>query len=427
MKPAFKNEPYGYIDTEIGRLAVYYTCLHDHREIEKEIKKNITEVKAYEYFLIMVKYICHKSENILDDKSKPHDPNLTNEDISKLSKESLNKIAELYLENNDHLYKEKITSTTTNEEGKQSTNITYGKIIHQINENEDKVEYLFRLICIEYNEMKEQFNKIFRNLGDISPFSKEIQNQIKSTFSLGKQLSDKYKEQFKNAFSSLGDISPFSKEIQNQIKSTFSLGKQLSDSFKDMHETQLKPPDIHEPYKNFDYASLAVSVEENRLKPFREIQQELQELIEYMRISNKTQTSIATEIKDSSDKSSRHSKTNILISIGIIILTSVIIGFSIYNSVESRKQNNINVSKIVEKLENIDSSVQNEKTISSKNHMQIEILNQKVDSLEKVNQSKTTKIKTMIFKIMNLNDSISTIKAELDSLNKINDIIKEKK
>ena len=414
MKSAFSDEPFGLITTELGELAIYPKCLRDDSRIEEDLKKDITKVEAYEYFKIMLKYISHKSDFQPEDKSKLYEPTLNSEDIDKLSQKSLNSIADLILKNNEYLYKELIRSEKTNEEGIKSVNYKLGKIRYKRKKNEDKVEYIFRLECIQYDEMKKQMDTIYKDISDTSPYSNELLERFKATSDLAKQLTEPMRRQLLNANKNLADSSPFSKSIQDQINSTRDLGKQLSDSYKHLLESQSISPLIQFPntYNNSTKEMLDLKMFKS---PFNNLQKEIQILIEYIRKSNDTQTSIATEIKSSSGSSTIFSKKNIGISVIIVILSLFTIGSSIYFSILASSQSQISSTQIITELKNINHSITAEKEKTQKYFYDTDQLKQELKTFESEIKKKNDIIDKMSLNINNLSDSIATLKSKTDT------------
>jgi len=416
MKSAFRDEPYGLIVTELGELAIYPKCLKDESRIEKELKKDITKVKSYEYFKTLLKYVSHKSDFQPEDKSKLYEPTLKSEDIEQLSQKSLNSIADLILKNSDYLYRENISLESTNEDGIITVNHKLGKIKYKQDKSEDKVEYYFRLVCIQYNDMKKQMEKIFKDISNVSPYSNELLEKLKSTADLAKQVSEPMRKQFLNLNKNFADISPFSKELQDQINSTRDLGKQLSNSYKDLLESQSISPSIQFP--NIVNTPDKEIVDFKLFKsPLINLQKEIQILIEYIRKSNETQTSIATEIKSSTESSTIFSKKNIIISVIIVILTLFTISSSLYFSIKAISQNQVSSSQIINELQEINKSVTSDKSKSQQYFEEIKQLKQEFKTLESEINKKNEEIDVMSVNIKTLSDSITTLKRKIDYQN----------
>ena len=221
------------------------------------------------------------------------------------------------------------------------------------------------------------------------------------------------RKQLLNLNKNFADISPFSKEIQNQINSTRDLGKQLSDSYKDLLESQSISSSIQFP--NIVPTPAKEIVDFKMFKsPLINLQKEIQILIEYIRKSNETQTSIATEIKSSSESSTIFSKKNIIISAIIVILTLFTIGSSIYFSIKASSQNQESSSQIITELREINKSVISEKTKSQQYFEEIDQLKQKFKTLESEIKKKNEEIEVMSFNIKTLSDSITTLNRKID-------------
>lgn len=346
----FKREKaYKILETSIGKIAVFGLTVGEQNSIKKDLKSELQDSDAEKFILTFVKYTCHKIDNLDDSKLKPQIVTLNQEDINSFNTNDLEEISKLYIENNEYLFRKSNLKTEKNEEGITVISMEYEGIEFPKLENETYREYLFRLMVEQENKLKKSFESSF---GSISNFSKQIQKSMLGTFSLGEQLSKTIK-----TFQSLNipKIEPLSVSVQPR----------------------------------FDLDKLTTQISENRLRPFNDLSEKLDELIdvnaesiEFMIEANKLQNRIAEEIKGSSDTSTRLSKRNIKISLIVLFVGILSFVFSIYSVRVSNKSSDGYTEKIVLGLDKIDKSIINENAI---NKRRLNDLENSLDSLIKQN------------------------------------------
>ena len=173
--------------------------------------------------------------------------------------------------------------------------IGYGETEYPKNENETYKQYLLRLSIIKDEELGKGIAKTISSImPEIKSFSNALGNSIKDTLSWGESLNK-----------TMESIRPIDrghtvKGIVSQIEATPILSK---DDLSDIGRLQ----------------------EQIRLRPFNEIENRLDQLIntsaqaaEFMIKANEIQTRIAGEIKYSSDETTKYSKRNIFLTVVVI-------------------------------------------------------------------------------------------------------------
>jgi len=186
----------------------------------------------------------------------------------------------------------------------------------------------------------------------------------------------------------------------------------------------IRPVDSH--FKQTDYSDIFVQQEKNRLKPFNNLADKLDELIDssaqvadFMVETNKLQAGIAKELKNSGDTAVRFSKINIAISCLVVFLTvcSLYMAYSVSKSSNEKELATRNatekyVNGIVKEINGLSMSILDDKAttqqntalfvkelkrISNSNILQLEKIiteqNQTLVEIKLTNEKNTEKIK----------------------------------
>lgn len=344
-------KPYEIIDTSIGKLAIFDITLNEKTKIEDELNNNLQNSNGKEYLTALVKFACHKEKALEQSQSKPPERTLSDEEIKNLDEKDFEQIAKIYIENNEYLNKESIQKTKKDEKGVNVNYTKYGAIVLPKKENENYQAYLLRLE-IEYN------NKI--------------------------------SESFKKSF---GNIASFSKGIQESIRNTISFGEQLNQSLKEAQAIRIpKVEPIIPKSPMLDMEKLTAQIAENRERPFKELAERLDQLInittestKFMIEANKLQTRIAEEIKGSSNTSTKLSKINILIALIVLLLSIMSFAFSIYTVRISNKSNNVNIERAIKGLNTINETIKTDKEHFDLVSKRLNTLEHKLDSIKNRN------------------------------------------
>lgn len=333
------NETIQLVNTSIGRLALKAITVGVNRKMNEELDKEIKDVLPSEYIKILVKYCCVKQEGkeIL----------LTKNEISKLTEDDFEEIAESFINNNEYLNRESEIKNIF-KEGEVFLTTVYGEINTPKKRGESYQEYLLRLTIKNDLETTKKFENF---QGNLAGFSEKLQESIKCSLDLGRQLS----------------------ESANKIK---RLNTPSFESIKLDKPIKLNP-------ENFELT------ETSTLKVFQEFSGKLEELIEISASSaqfiveaNKIHTRIADEIKASSDTSTSLSKKNINTSYIVLSVTILSFVYSIYSINESNKSNAIFVKDIILKLDTINTTLKNKESNLFKR--ELTEINKELDSIRQL-------------------------------------------
>ena len=181
-------EPFGCVITTIGELCIFPINWASHKEFRKALVKPINECDPTEFIRQYLPYICFPKTSLKEGKYRPDKPVLTDNEVSSLTNYDLDKIAELYIDNNPYLFKELISKTKMNDKGGTEIYHEYGVVGYPKNENETYTQYLLRLSIKKEEKLSEQLGKTLSSTIDIKSFSNELGESIKNTLSLGASL-----------------------------------------------------------------------------------------------------------------------------------------------------------------------------------------------------------------------------------------------
>ena len=410
-----KEKTYGCFDTDIGRLCLFCISSNNQSDLRKDIGGSIEKCDPEKYVRNFVVYTCFPEDQLKEDQYKPDEPILTIEDSNKLSIQDLEHIAKLYIEGTEYLYKKSEIIKDKKDNGENISRLAYTDIQHPKEDDETYIKYLHRLCILDRKRLKETMEKALRPIID-----------------------------FEKIFS------PTSFE---SIKNTFLMGDSLNRTIE-----ALKPPQqYHETHyeeriPTTNYAENGRLSGENRLSPFREISDRLDELIDlskrstdYAIQSNETQIEIAGEIKSSGDAANKHSDENIGLTKKNISLTKFVImvsvlgffitGMSIYLSyLSSNKQEVVykeGIDLIVSSISTLDTNSVNQskstqdsfdklataiQDMNNNSQSMTKLIDQNARVIEKLEKEKEADKK----QIKNLNDKILELEKKFLKKERIN-------
>ncbi|OUR73082.1 hypothetical protein A9Q78_05615 [Methylophaga sp. 41_12_T18] len=350
-----KQEAYACIETSIGELCVFGINVKGQTELHKNLDSSLEDCIPADFIRNLCVYVCFPKDSLKEEKYEPDKPILTNEDVSKLTEDELEKIAGIYIDNNEYLFKKLEFNKKKNEKGEIVNYGEYNEIEQPRNEEETNISYLYRLSILEIEKHKKQMEDIFKSVSGIGSFSTNLTDSIKNTLTMGDSLS------------------------------------KAMESIRPISMPELRPIE-REPF-NIDFAKIERDKEERRLQPFKELSNRLDQLIEssvqaseFMIEANKIQTRVASEIKASGDLTDKHSRKNILLSGIVITLTVIGLSLTAYAFISGNKFNEYqqeslensakeivnSLSDIKENLENEDSKSQNTLDLISRQLVEID-------------------------------------------------------
>lgn len=309
-------KPVGCVNTKIGELCVFSISWGSIKELHKELDKPIEECEPDKFIRKFTRYICFPKTYIKEDRNKPAKPLLSDDDILSLTDDDLEAIAKVYIENNEYLFKKEIVKEDKKPDQVTVVSFEYGEIEYPKKENENYIQYLFRLYITHLQKMSKGISETISSImPDIKSFSSALTDGIKNTLLWGNSLS-KTMEQFRAA--SMIPAKPAEPVIPI---------------------ISVKPAEL---LPGFDFAEVERNIEANRLKPFSELADRLDQLIdasaqttEFMIEANKIQTGIAEEIKSAGDETRKFSDETRGFSKQNIKLTYIVIILAVFGIVAS--------------------------------------------------------------------------------------------
>ncbi|MEI7835676.1 MAG: hypothetical protein WCK05_04605 [Planctomycetota bacterium] len=271
--PPFK--PIDFIDSSLGRLAVFPISYGDHVKVFGEPPHSIQEMLPSELATRLIPYIVHIEESLGEGKIKPAAPTLSPEQVAALSDAEIEAILAVHIRDQRHLYCRFESTTTTDAEGKSVVSSDYGEIEHPKEQGETNAQYLKRLYILQEQRLKEDGERF---CGSMLGFSEPIRKSIASTLTMGDSLG----------------------KAMEGLRSRISRGIDVAAA-----TAMPKIPEV-------DWQSIAHDAEESRWAPFNSLADRLDQLVrlgtassEFMVRMNETQTGIAGEIKSSGDSAAR--------------------------------------------------------------------------------------------------------------------------
>lgn len=373
-----KDKSYQIIESKIGNLAVFWSTLRDRINVEKELGTDFEKIDSEKYIKTLIKFICHKEET-LKNTDKPKEVSLTESEIEKLSNEDIEAIAKNYINSSEYLFRKRISDSKKTKKGDNIISSKLGDIEFPRKENETYVDYLFRLE-IEQNK--------------------------------------KIKQAFKNSF---GEISSFSKSIQDSIRATATLGENVRNSINAIQFPKISNIESVIPKNSkVDLSSISKPTSDMGQQPMRVVSTGIDELIEinaksleFLTETNKTQTLIANEIKASSTTSSKLTKWNIVISIVVLLISLSALIISIRSNKQTDTNNSSYVKTIVNSIEKINKNTEDINKNTSQQRIEIVHFASEIDSLKKENQNLLEELNKAKRRIEMINKKIKTHPSKL--------------
>lgn len=365
-----KTTPYGCLDTDIGRLCVYYTTMNDMIVVDKILGKPIENCLPLDYAKALIRCICHHETKLKEEEPKPESHALSEREVDSLSSEDIESIITIYVEN---------TYTVNSEDSEKKED--------KKKEEESYVEYCYRL---EVEEAKKR-EKIFKNLTkSINMFSSPAQKALKARLSFGKQLKglDMYIPKFKGI-----DINiPKFKGIDVNIPKLkdVDMSKSLSDGNQSI---------MH------DFAAIERAKEERRLAPMKELSgkfdifiDKMNKLIDFTVDSNNDQVMIAGEIKRSGDYTFKVTVVILLVTIVGILVAIGGLWYDYSRSASAMKQTNENIELFADKIDSVNSNLVTNNGSINQSLGDLKMENKKLEELIASQSQKIKKLESLRIK-----------------------------
>ncbi len=308
IRKSIGHKPLGKVESSIGILYIFSLTLSHQIQLYKNLGCPINKREPEYVIRLLSMFVCYPEAVLVEGGWRPKSPALTMADVESLTIGDLEKIAGIYLEGNDYLYREKLTKTTQSEKGTVLTS-EKGDIAYPKENGESCIKYLHRLFIIQEKKQTEQFKKI------AEPFSH------------------------------------FSDQLKKSIGESLAFGETLKKSFSTIPNFEIRP--VEQIMPSIDFVEIEHSRERQRLKPFKELNERLDRLIgaseqasEFQIKTHEVQTAISEELKASGDSAAHYSKKNISLSILVILLTILGMAISLYIHV-SNQNDSSNKDKII--------------------------------------------------------------------------------
>lgn len=340
LSKLLKQKAYACIQTSLGELCVFGINSKNQTDLQKDLETPIKNCLPADFIRNLCVYICFPKGSLKEEKYKPDNPVLTIENVKKLTEDELEKIAGIYIDNNEYLFKTLEFKKKKNDKGEIVNYGEYNEIEHPRNEEETNISYLYRLSVLEIEKRKKRMEDMFKSVSGLGNFSSALTDSIKNTLTMGDSLS------------------------------------KAMESIRPIHMPELRQ--IEREAFNMDFAKIEQAKEERRLQPFNGLADRLDQLIEssvqaseFMIEANKIQTSIASEIKASGDLTDKHSRKNIWLSGVVITLTVFGLILTAYALISGNRINEYQQEKleqsakeIVNSLAGIKTNIVNQSSIS---------------------------------------------------------------
>ncbi len=315
----FTNKPIGRIETAIGPLTVFNITIGDQRRAVRELGMPLEKCSPSDFVKALLIYTCFPSDKLDPPNVKPPDPLLTAENLKLVSTTDIEAFAQLYIENNDYLFRKSEFKTTAGPKGTEVHSVELGEVVHPRMENESFTQYLHRLSVLQRRESTMERRKAIemgqefaKSLG-ARTFSSDLSRKISQAFTMGNGL----------------------KELSNSIQGQFGrpripLMEIKQPGLADLEETILQNKRLER---------------RERLAPLEELGSKLDKIadisaktVDYMVVENETQTRIAAAIKGSGDDAARYSKWNIILNCAVLVISLSALLVSIYVVVRDRAE-----------------------------------------------------------------------------------------
>ena len=344
LSELIRFRPMGEVDTTIGKLAVFNTSFREHTEVVGETSLSLKAVPPKELVKRLLPHIAHLADMLGEDKEKPKQPTLSEEQIAALTDDDVEKILGVYIEGRDDLTHRREAELSTNEAGERVAKLVYTDKKCPQKEGESNVDYLYRLYVLEENENKERMKKLYGQLIGSAHFSSSVNDEIKKSLSIGNEVS--------KAMEAMRTLSSFRLDALNSLKNSAA----LSGGFPKPIIPSVRPelPTIHsgqtisdletDPEIEADEAPYSAVTE--RFDSLIEISAKASELMVQM---NQTQIATVAEIKASGEEASKIGKDTLIVgreslkvtqwgyrlTVGVVFLTAAGIGLSIWDRLDA--------------------------------------------------------------------------------------------
>jgi len=310
IRKVFRKKPIAGIQTnDLGLLYVFPLTVGDRSKLLKSLSTGIKFCDPGEFVRKLFVFVCFPEKAVKkeEDGLKPESPVFSFQEISQLSIPEQESIAKAYVEGNEWLYKEKIAKQKI-VDGREVMYQDFGEVLHPRKDDENYIDYLFRLHLIFEEEEQERFKKMVGPALSANLFTDDLRDKIRSTLLMGARLSE--------------NLDPFRSMIDHAVKA------------------QISNDPIQMP-RSLEIEKLRMLAEKRKDQPIEELGNKLDQVTEsvarvaeFVVAANVTQTQIVSELKSSSDSADWFSRRNLFINVVIVIISTIalVVSFSNGNS-----------------------------------------------------------------------------------------------
>ncbi|NTU49830.1 MAG: hypothetical protein HGA87_02885 [Desulfobulbaceae bacterium] len=185
LNKIFDVEPYTCFDTSIGRLCLFCLSVKNEDMLMSELGDSIDICGSEKYVRLLVMYTCYPEVSLRNGKYKPDDVVLSISDIQILSQDELEVISGKIIEHYSYLYKRSERRERIDDKGGAVIFFEYTDIEYPKENEENDVDYLYRISLIYMRREKEHHNNMIKEL--MRPY--DFINQIKKTYDKGAGIS----------------------------------------------------------------------------------------------------------------------------------------------------------------------------------------------------------------------------------------------
>lgn len=298
------------IKTEkLGELVVFPMNIGSLCDLSDEIGHDFSRVTPLEFCKKFILRISYPKDLVIDDK-RPKEFMFEQKAENDLSEDDVEHFAEIYITYESKHDQEKNGFGQHELEQEIKSDVASSDVVK--NQDEKYYDFLYRIKTTEYNKFHESL----------------LKTCLPKTVSLSKTLAQA---------SSLGQtMTCFSAATKSMIESSFSIGESLKSTLRSIEQAH-KFREIPIPDKpRIDFADISRQQREFHERPFKPIYEKLEQLnlinsetVKYISLLNETQTSVALELKQSSDQTTRTSQQNYKLSLAILALSIISLIFTV--------------------------------------------------------------------------------------------------
>ena len=102
-------KPVGFVDTTLGKLAVFGISFGD---LGKVLGDGVKTIDPSALATRIIPFVAHPTESLGENETRPNEPTLTNEQVEALSETEVDSILAVFIGSQEHLYRKGEEETT---------------------------------------------------------------------------------------------------------------------------------------------------------------------------------------------------------------------------------------------------------------------------------------------------------------------------